>query len=732
MKFAVEPVFRPVVLAFAACNFPLAALAQTNPPQTPSALPRVEVTGSAPSTGADRAPDLSDFGGMPVRDLPLSVDVIDAASLTQRGARSLSQAIATQPAASDAYNTLGFIESLAVRGFVLNNLLNYRRSGLAASNYTFVALENVERIELLKGVAGMVAGSAAPGGIVNYVIKRPTLEPLRQVNLELSERGSVLAHVDYSDRAAGGAVGFRINAAAQDRKPQPRNADGSRSLLAAALDYTPNAQTYVLAQAEWHRVKQVTQPGFGLLDTDGDGAAETVPSPLLPPLDPRINLNNQPWTQPFESTARTFALRAEHAVSDAWRVSFKAQHQQIKTNDRVAFPDGCSNGPVYVYPGFCGNYDVDVYDYRSDNERRTTRSAELSVSGTFHAAGLKFSPSVGVRSLRYAERAPQFQAYNYVGFTNPFAPQALTPDPSLTVPNTLRDTALDELFANASVAHGPFTTWLGLRASRIRNASRLTDGSEAVNLREHATQPWLGASWRMNADTLLYASFSQGTELEAVPNRPDRFANAGAALPGLDSTQIEIGWRQSFAAGNASLAVFEIRRDLTEDIGAAPAARITGTRAARHRGIEAALSAQLSAHWQADVALALLDARINRAQDAALIGQRATNVPRVAGNAALTWQPKQPWLDALTNRLRYSGAKPITADNRVQLPASWQWDAQAQWQLSAAGKSTILTAGIDNVTNRRYWREAPTQSWGGVYLMLAMPRSIRLALSAQF
>jgi iron complex outermembrane recepter protein len=720
MKFVVQP----LALALATCAVPLNTHAQDNP----SALPRVEVTAATPQTGADRAPDLSDFGGMPLRDLPLSVDIIDGASLAQRGARSLSQAIATQPSASDAYNTLGYIESLSVRGFTLNTLLNYRRSGLAASNHAPVALENIERVELLKGVSGMVAGSSAPGGIVNYVIKRPTVEPLRQVNLELSERGSVLAHVDYSGRAANGALGFRLNAAAQDRKPQPRNADGNRSLLAAALDYTPNAQTYVLAQAEWHRVKQITQPGFGLLDTDGDGVAETVP----PPFDPRINLNNQPWTQPFESAARTLALRAEHALGDNWRASFKAQHQAIKTNDRVAFPDGCSNGPVYVYPGFCGNYDVDLYDYRSNNERRTTRSAEVSLSGKLKFDALTLSPSVGVRSLRYAERAPQFQAYNYVGFTNPFAPQVLAPDPSLTVPNTLRDTAVDELFANTSIARGPLTGWLGLRTSRIRNASVLATGDEAVQLKDRVTQPWLGASWRVNIDALLYASYSEGTELESVPNRPDRFANAGSALAPLQSQQIEVGWRQTFGAGSASVALFEIRRDLTEDIGAAPATRVTGTKRARHRGLEASINTQLAPQWQLDAALALLNATIDRAQDAALIGTRVTNVPRFSANATLAWQPKKPWLDALTNSLRYAGRKAVKPDNTVQIAAAWQWDAFAHWQVPGVGKSAALLLGVENVTNRRYWREAPTQSWGGIYLMPAMPRSMRLALNAQF
>ena len=38
-----------------------------------------------------------------------------------------------------------------------------------------------------------------------------------------------------------------------------------------------------------------------------------------------------------------------------------ANAQQIKINDRIAFPDGCSNATNYVYPGLCANGDVDVY-----------------------------------------------------------------------------------------------------------------------------------------------------------------------------------------------------------------------------------------------------------------------------------------------------------------------------------------------------------------------------------
>jgi iron complex outermembrane receptor protein len=61
-----------------------------------------------------------------------------------------------------------------MRGFTLDNRFNYRRDGLPISAETSLPLDNKERIEILKGTSGIQAGTSAPGGLVNYVIKRPT------------------------------------------------------------------------------------------------------------------------------------------------------------------------------------------------------------------------------------------------------------------------------------------------------------------------------------------------------------------------------------------------------------------------------------------------------------------------------------------------------------------------------------------------------------------------------
>ena len=80
---------------------------------------------------------------------------------------------------SDAYNAEGYIDYLTVRGFVLDNRYNFRRDGLPISAETSIPLDNKARIEVLKGTSGIQVGTSAPGGLVNYVVKRPLETPLR-------------------------------------------------------------------------------------------------------------------------------------------------------------------------------------------------------------------------------------------------------------------------------------------------------------------------------------------------------------------------------------------------------------------------------------------------------------------------------------------------------------------------------------------------------------------------
>ena len=357
---------------------PQAPQPQTPQGSAPQQLPTVSVT--APRAPVGQLPSF--VGGIsdaPIEVTPQSISTLSAQELKATGTYSLSGAFRNETSASDAYNTVGYIESIAIRGFLLDNSLNFRRDGMPISNYSPLAIENKERIDILKGVSGVQAGVSAPGGLVNYVIKRPTSTPLSEVTLRASERGTLGAAIDLGGRTQDRSFGYRINAAIEDRRPLANNAPGKGQFASGFFDYRLANFGTLEFEFENYRSKQISVPGFGLFDTNGDGVAETIPRVI----NPRTNLNSQPWSQPFENVSTVGSIRYEHNLGDKWRAGVRVGLQNIATNDRLAFPDGCSSAANYVYPGLCANGDVDIYDYRSDNERRRMATQDAYIKGDF-------------------------------------------------------------------------------------------------------------------------------------------------------------------------------------------------------------------------------------------------------------------------------------------------------------------------------------------------------------
>jgi iron complex outermembrane receptor protein len=709
-------------LAAALLSAPALVLAQSEAAR----LPGVVVESAAPPAALRRL-EINSLTGAPMAETPLSAGVVDAETIAARGAQSLSQAVRDQPAASDAYNTLGFVESLAVRGFRLNGLLNYRRDGVPVSNYTPVALYNREAIEIVGGPAAVLGGGGTPGGLVNYRLKRPTEQPLAVLTAEVSERGSALLHGDFGGRV--GDFGYRFNAAALQRRPYPEDADGRRGFVSGWFDWRVGADTTLVAEFDYDASQQISVPGFGLLAV-GDDSFGTI---LPPPLSPRINLNSQPWSQPFESRALAGSLRWEQRLGANWSLRLLAGGQRIRTDDRIAFPDGCSAGLVYVYPGLCANGDVDVYDYRSEDERRRLATFDALLAGAARTGAVTHELRFAARRTRYSERLPPLQAYNFVGISNVYAPVALAPDPSLTVLNPQRTQTIGELAASDVMRLGAGSLWLGGRWLQVDSESALSDGSEATQAEKRFFVPWAALGWQPWGGGFAYIAYGEGVELEVVPARPDLFVNYGAVLPALKSTQVELGFKQVFAGGGAfTLAAFEIEKPHGDDIEQPDGRklRVAGARQSRHRGVEAS-AAWLPGHGvRLEARAAWLDARTTQAVDPLLIGKRTPNVAPFAAALAANWQvPAAPGLE-LSSLFTYSAGKPVALQNLVELSPYWQWDLAASYRWQVERTRLTLRGGVDNVTDNRYWREAPTESWGGTYLFPAQPRLFRLSIAA--
>ncbi|HUG23261.1 TonB-dependent siderophore receptor [Piscinibacter sp.] len=669
--------------------------------QPTTMLSPVTVTGRQ-----DRGVDIGGWGDIPLSKAPFQASSLGSEQMQDIGMRRLSDIVRIDPAISDAYNTEGYWDYLTVRGYVIDNRFNYRRDGLPINAETSIPLDNKDSVEVLRGTSGLQAGTSAPGGLVNLVVKRPTDAPLRNARLGWRESGSVLGAVDISERfGTDGVFGLRINAAAERLEPRVRPARGERHMVAAAGDWRLAAGTLIEAEFESSHRSQPSVPGFSLL-------GDTVPDPRG--IDPRINLNNQPWSLPVVFDSTTASLRVTQRLSDAWRLTAHAATQRLKTDDRIAFPFGCAaDNPDFVPPlTYCADGSFDLYDYRSENERRRTDALELALHGALSTGGVRHDVSAGVLRNRSSARLPP-QAFNFVGTGNVQGTLVTPPDPTTFPVDADRDERSTELFARDAMRVTPSTTaWLGLRHTRLERS-----------FSQSFTTPWLALSHELPAGTMVYASAGQGVESLVTPNLRT-YASAGQPLAPAKSRQFEIGVKGGFGDGSWTLAWFDIDRPVATDTGTV--FFIDGSQ--RHRGIDAAAAWQ-TAGWSLQGGVQLLRARREGSQDPSVNGLRPTNVPA----ATLKLQARHdlaalPGLSVQGNLLA-EGERIATPDNGTRIPGYGRVDVALRYQQPRAFGTFTWRAGIDNLLDRRAWREAPNQ-FGHVYLFPLAPRTLRLSIEA--
>ena len=652
------------------------------------------------------------WGDIPLAKTPLQASVFTSEQLKDSGARRLSDLVNFDPGISDAYNSEGYVDYLTVRGFVIDNRFNYRRDGLPINAETPIPLDNKSRVEILKGTSGMQAGTSAPGGLVNFVVKRPTDAPLRSASLEWREAGSVTGALDLSQRfGESQAFGVRVNAAAAHLDPLLKSAKGERSLFALAADWRVSSDTLIEAEVETSRRSQPSQPGFSLL-------GNTVPEPG----DPRLNLNNQPWSLPVVFKATTASLRWQQKLSNDWRFVAHAATQQLRTDDRLAFPYGCTDTDgTYYADRYCPNGTYDLYDFRSENERRRSDALDLSLQGKLQTGPLSHALTIGALRSTVRNRFQQ-QAYNYVGTGNVSGSLVTPADPSLTDENTDRDERSTELYARDAIAlTSNLTAWLGLRHTRLTRESVRTDGSRATGYSQSFNTPWLALSYAFAPDQLVYASWGKGVESEVTPNRP-RYDNPGVALPTLKSSQVEVGVKGSTERIEWNLVWFDIKQPNFGDAGSCNLPN-TCTREAlgerHHQGVEASGAFHEGA-WTLRAGTQWLCARLDN-------GLEPTNVPaRTLRLQAAYSVPQLPGL-ALQANATHESQRMVLPDNSVSIPGYTRVDAAVRFENKWASQLWTWRAGVDNLFDKRAWRESPYQ-FGHAYLYPLAPRTLRLSV----
>ena len=682
---------------------------------TAQTLPTVSVTGRAANTPVN----VGGWGDTPVAKLPLQANIVSAEQLKDTGTTQLSGLTSLDASTSDAYNAIGYVSYLTVRGFQLDNRFNYRRDGLPINAETALPLVDVASVELLKGTSGIQAGTSAPGGLVNLVVKRPTAQNFTTLSLGFVQSGTVETSLDAS-RQLGNGFALRVNIDAAQLDPALQDAKGNARVLSAALDWHASPATLVQLEGELTHQAERDQPGFSLLGT-------ALPDPRT--INPNVNLNDQPWSLPSVFDGRTASLRVQHQLNADWSITAHGMVQRLTNDDRLAFPFGCTVNGADWSSSYCPNGDFDLYDFRSNGEHRNSTALQLAVDGRIATGAFTHQVSTGVLRTALAARFGG-EAYNYVGTGNVNGQVFTGADPDPIDANTNRDERSTEFFVRDAITiDAQWQAWLGLRHTRLSRATIGTDGSSPTAYSQSFTTPWAGLGYSLSRTLMLYASWGEGVESQVVSNLP-MYTNAGQVLPALKSRQTEIGIKSGTNTVDWSIDYFDIRQPAARDIGSCDDTDTCTTiidGSERHRGIEAAVDFK----WQGGGVSASamhLRARREGSSDASLDGLLPTNVP----SNTLKLQARQEIAAGLQAQggLVYEGPRAVQPDNSLMLPGWTQLNAALRYAQNTSGGLFVWRVGVDNLANRRAWRESPYQ-YDHVYLYPLAPRTFRASLEVQ-
>jgi len=666
----------------------------------------------------------ADVAGLPpgpAWQQPLQAQRFGAQALANAQVQRLADVVKLDASTSDAYNTAGYWDGFTVRGFTLDATSNYRREGLPISAETRLPLDNKAAVELLKGVSGLQAGVSAPGGLVNLVVKRPQGR-VRQAELAWTGGSSAKAGVDLSDRfGQDQRFGLRVNAAAERLQPSTQATDGHRHTVAVATDWRLAPSTLLEAEIEHSRHRQPSMPGF---------SAYGARLPVANDIDPKLNLNQQPWSQPVDMQGTTGTLRWTQQWEHNWTSTVTYGEQALKTDDRAAFPFGCSAESTYLADRFCSDGSFDLYDFRSDDEGRRTRALNIVADTRFDALGQQHDLRVGwLRTLHRTDLSSQ--AFNAVGTLTP-ATATQTVEPNATAGFAVADRAersTEWLLQDRITFNEQWRLWAGVRHTRLQRRSTPTDGRDATSRSEDITTPWVAVGYVVEPNTQAYVSWGQGAEVKTAPVDAFVVDNPGEILPATKSRQLEIGLKGEDAQTQWGLNWFRIHRPEVAVVDRLY--QLDGE--SIHTGLEGHWQRQHGA-WAVRIGAVKLD---TSREGSAVVseGAAAVNAPELTLKLSTTYRTQIEALGlnpvAVQADVVHEGRRWADKANTLRLPAWTRVDLAVRATQQARDHALTWQLGVTNLLDERAWRESP-DSFNHIWLFPLAERQVNASLTVDF
>ncbi|WP_044103238.1 TonB-dependent siderophore receptor [Acinetobacter pittii] len=665
--------------------------------------------------------NLSGFQTDDLKKVPASITTITSERIADQHAKTLTDVIKNDSSLGDGYAAIGYYPNFVARGFALDLGSSYLINGHTIRGGQNVALENKEQVEILKGISAIQSGMSTPGGVVNYVTKRPA--DVKNITVDANSEGGYTLATDVGG-FVNNSFGYRINLAHESIHPNVDHANGKREFGSVALDWKINDRSKLLFDIEAQHQSQRSVPGYQLLD------GQEVPTNV----DQDRLLGYQSWSKPVVNNSVNASLKYQYAFNDQWNASLSASQSRVVIDDYIVFPYGSyysSGNPLAVFDKD-GNYDL--YDYRSPDDTRITNQFSAGLEGQFNTGNIEHQVAFELQNTRKNLKRydPSNQLIeNEIG--NIYTDSSDFKMPPEKLGNRFKALESDQTAFTISDRvqfNDQWSTLLGGKLIHLDEQAYKPDGQQSRDTDLNKFLPQLALMYSPTARTNLYASYAKG--LSDGGEAPWFANNALEVLSPKNSEQYEIGIKQQIRNFLVTAAIFDLKQDNQySKVNAEGTFDFVSQGEQHNQGIELGLTGALTDKLDVSSGITYTKSRLVDIDNDSYKGHQTQNVPKVRATAQLSY--KVPSVEGLRllSGMQYSSSKYANKEGTAKVGGYSVFNIGAAYKTNFAGHDTTFRFNIDNLFNKKYWRDVGA-FMGDDYLFLGNPRTAQFSTTFSF
>ncbi|MFP5513180.1 MAG: TonB-dependent siderophore receptor [Alphaproteobacteria bacterium] len=683
--------------ALAALLMPALSQAQAQDASAPAILGPVTVEGSravdtSTSPVKGYVPARSATGSKtdtPLEQIPQSVSVIGREEMDDRGAQKVDEALRYTPGVfSQPFGRDSDTDWVFIRGFQATQSGVYQ-DGLQLYAYgfggQFVDSYNLERIEVLRGASSVLYGGSNPGGLLNYVTKRPGDTPVRSVEVGIDQHGTAHLGLDVGG-ALDPTLSYRLTGRIAGGDTYTDFADGFRGTVSPSFKWSPNDANSLTVLANYTDIDE-THNGGAFLPYVG-----TVVDAPFGRIDRKANFT-EPGIDSYRRRQASIGYEFEHRFDNDLIFRQNARYNYSKVHEVTVYPFG--------YGGFSATpTDPNNLLSRINFEHTTEVNSVLidnQLEGKLRTGPVEHTALVGVDYKYFAmDQVQASGSATTISATNPVygavqGQRFAYIDQELTM-RQLGVYLQDQM----RFGQGFLVTLSG----RYDIASTDADGTPAYDGKTGKFSGRAGLAYEFANGLTPYVSAS--TFFNPVLGSS---AAVGVFKPE-SGRQYEVGvkYRPAWMDALFTAALFDLTRTNVVT-GAFNAETQLGE--VNSRGVELEAKANITPSLKATASFTALDLDIKKDANAALIGKTPYIVPQVQGSAFLDYTFRESVLNGVSvgGGVRYVGSSWADNENTLKVPAATVFDARIGYKRDSWGANLSVT----NLFDKEYVASCQTQ-----------------------